>query len=79
MRAMMKAMGQEVPEPKVVIEVNPRHEVIKGLANLKESDAELAAVVSEQLTDNALLAAGLLENPQQMVNRINDLLARVAK
>ena len=79
MRAMMKAMGQEVPESKVVLEVNPRHEVIKGLASLKESDAELATIVSEQLTDNALLAAGLLENPQQMVNRINDLLARVAK
>ena len=35
MRAMMKAMGQEVPEAKVVLEVNPRHEVIKNLSAYK--------------------------------------------
>jgi len=79
MRAMMKAMGQEIPEPKVTIEVNPRHEVIKNLAALTEKDADLAELVAQQLTDNALLAAGMLDNPQEMVTRLNDLLARVAK
>lgn len=79
MRAMMKAMGQDAPEPKVVLEVNPRHQVIKNLSTLKESDAELAAMVTQQLTDNALLAAGMMENPQNMVNRMNDLLARIVK
>ncbi|MGJ8672454.1 molecular chaperone HtpG [Rubritalea sp.] len=79
MMAMMKAMGQEVPEPKVILEINPRSEVIKNLAGLQERDTELAALVTQQLTDNALLAAGLLENPQEMVSRMNDLLARVAK
>ena len=79
MMAMMKAMGQEVPAPKVTLEINPRSEVIKNLAGLQERDAELAGLVTEQLTDNALLAAGLLENPQEMVSRMNDLLARVAK
>ncbi|MFC5051960.1 molecular chaperone HtpG [Rubritalea spongiae] len=79
MMAMMKAMGQEVPAPKVTLEINPRSEVIKNLAGLQERDAELAGLVTQQLTDNALLAAGLLENPQEMVSRMNDLLARVAK
>ncbi|MFT5632464.1 MAG: TNF receptor-associated protein 1 [Rubritalea sp.] len=79
MRAMMKAMGQDAPEAKVVLEVNPRHQVIKNLSTLKESDAELAAMVTQQLTDNALLAAGMMENPQNMVNRMNDLLARIVK
>jgi HSP90 family molecular chaperone len=59
--------------------VNPRHQVIKNLSTLKESDAELAAMVTQQLTDNALLAAGMMENPQNMVNRMNDLLARIVK
>ncbi|GAA5493982.1 chaperone protein HtpG [Rubritalea halochordaticola] len=78
MRAMMKAMGQELPEPKVTLEVNPRSEVIKNLAGLKDRDTELAGIVAQQLTDNALLAAGLLENPQEMVGRLNDLLSRVS-
>lgn len=79
MMAMMKAMGQEVPTPKVTLEINPRSEVIKNLSNLQAKDNDLAALVAQQLTDNALLAAGLLENPQEMVSRMNDLLARVAK
>lgn len=79
MRAMMKAMGQDAPEPKVVLEVNPRHQVIKNLASLKDSDAELAGMVTQQLTDNALLAAGMMDNPQKMVNRMNDLLAKIVK
>lgn len=78
MRAMMKAMGQEMPVPKVTLEVNPRSEVIKNLAGLKERDTELAGIVAQQLTDNALLAAGLLENPQEMVGRLNDLLSRLS-
>ncbi len=79
MRAMMKAMGQDAPEPKVVLEVNPRHEVIKNLSALKESDEELASMVTQQLTDNALLAAGMMDNPQKMVNRMNDLLGKIVK
>ncbi|PQJ30016.1 molecular chaperone HtpG [Rubritalea profundi] len=79
MMAMMKAMGQEVPTPKVTLEINPRSEVIKNLSSLQQKDNELATLVAQQLTDNALLAAGLLENPQEMVSRMNDLLARVAK
>lgn len=79
MRAMMKAMGQDAPEAKVVLEVNPRHEVIKNLSALKDSNAELASMVTQQLTDNALLAAGMMDNPQSMVNRMNDLLAKIVK
>lgn len=78
MMAMMKAMGQEVPTPKVTLEINPRSEVIRNLSSLRERDEELAAIVVQQLTDNALLAAGLLENPQEMVGRLNALLARVS-
>ena len=78
MRSMMKAMGQEVPEAKVILEVNPRHEVIKNLAAMQSSNEELAKLVTEQLADNAMLAAGLLDNPQGMVNRLHDILAKVS-
>lgn len=79
MRAMMKAMGQDAPEAKVVLEVNPRHDVIKNLNVLRGTNAELAAMVTQQLTDNALLAAGMMDNPQNMVNRMNELLATIVK
>ena len=79
MMAMMKAMGQEAPAPKVVLEINPRHEVIRNLNSLQQSQPELAVTVLEQLTDNALLAAGLLEDPQAMITRLNALLAKVGQ
>lgn len=79
MRSMMKAMGQDVPEAKVVIELNPRHDVVKNLSSLVETNSELAELVAEQLTDNAMLAAGLLENPQSMINRLHDILVKVTK
>jgi TNF receptor-associated protein 1 len=77
MRAMMKAMGQDVPEPKPTLEINPGHALVRKLAALRSSDPELAAAVSTQLADQALLAAGLVENPQAVAARMNALLERV--
>lgn len=77
MRSMMKAMGQDVPEAKVVLELNARHEVIKNLATLSDSNPDLAELVTLQLADNAMLAASLLDNPQPMVNRLHKILEKV--
>ncbi len=77
MRAMMKAMGQEIPASQAVLEVNPRHALIKRLESLRHDQPELSALVAQQLADQALLAAGLIENPQALVKRMNDLLQRV--
>jgi HSP90 family molecular chaperone len=41
------------------------------------SDAELAKQISEQLFDNAMVAAGLLEDPREMVKRMNSLLEKL--
>ena len=38
MRAMMKAMGQEVPAVKPVLEINPRHNLVKKLAALRTDE-----------------------------------------
>ncbi len=79
MRAMMQAMGQPMPESKVELEINPRHSVIHGLAKLAESDSDTAELVAQQLTDNAMLAAGLLDNTHEMTERINKLLEKVVQ
>jgi TNF receptor-associated protein 1 len=80
MRRMMRAMKKsgEADEPvKVNLEINPRHAVIKRLAATRKSDADKAELVAEQLLDNALIAAGLLEDPSRMVARLNKLLESV--
>ena len=79
MRSILKAMNPDSPMPAPIIklEINPRSDVIKNLSALKDSDPELGKLVLEQLYDNALLAAGLLENPRNMAKRLNELLARV--
>lgn len=79
LRRMMKAMKKDGAEDavKVNLEINPRHAVIKKLAATKKADAERAGLVAEQLLDNALLAAGLLEDPTRMVSRLNKLLESV--
>ncbi|MEC7274469.1 MAG: molecular chaperone HtpG, partial [Verrucomicrobiota bacterium] len=59
MRKMMKAMQHKVGgsdmggEPAPKLQVNPRHPLIKNLANLRESNDELATLISSQLLDNA--------------------------
>lgn len=79
MRAMMQAMGQDMPVSKATLEINLRHNVIKGLAKLVSSDEDTAKLISQQLADNALLAAGLLENSHQMSARMNQLIEKLVK
>ncbi|HET7535710.1 MAG TPA: molecular chaperone HtpG, partial [Candidatus Didemnitutus sp.] len=80
MRRMMRAMKKpgEADEPiKVNLEINPRHAVIKRLAQTRGTSADKAELVAEQLLDNALIAAGLLEDPTRMIARLNKLLESV--
>lgn len=79
MRMMLKAMNPDnpLPAPAVKLEINPRSDVIKNLETLRNADEPLAKLVLEQLYDNALLAAGLLENPRAMAKRMNEILAKV--
>lgn len=80
MRRMMKAMNQEGAEPalKVHLQINPRHQLTKNVASLREKNEELAKLVAEQIFDNAMIAAGLLEDPRPMVGRIQQILESVA-
>lgn len=74
-REYMKAMGQEVPEVKPTLELNPRHDIIKGLSVLQNTQPELAALIATQLADTALLAAGLMEDPQSMADNMQQILS----
>ena len=77
MRRMMKAMKEDFDDPlKVDLEINPRHPLVRKLAQARESNPELAALVARQILDNAIMAAGLLEDARDTVSRMNDLMEK---
>ena len=76
MRSMMRAMQQDVEPVKVKLEINPRHPMVKSLAVARTVQPELASLAARQLLDNSLLSAGLLEDPRDMVKRLNELLGK---
>ncbi len=71
MRQMLQAMnpGEPLPPQKVEFELNSRHPLVHALAAAREADPELAKLVAAQLLDQALLAAGLLEDRVGLVDR----------
>ncbi|OIQ97094.1 chaperone protein HtpG [mine drainage metagenome] len=79
MRRVMKAMNRDGADSpvRVNLEINPRHAVVKRLAATRDSAPEKAKLVAEQLLDNALMAAGLLDDPTAMVQRLNKLLENI--
>ncbi|MBQ98133.1 MAG: molecular chaperone HtpG [Roseibacillus sp.] len=77
MRAMMEAMGQGAPEMKAKLEINPRHPLIRQLAAIQEDQRDLATKVAAQLTDHALLAAGMEVNTAEIAEGMTDLLGEL--
>jgi molecular chaperone HtpG len=80
MRRLMKAMKRdeaEVAPAKHDLEINPAHGIIVRLEAMRAGDPVLAASVAAQVLDNARVAAGLLEDPRAMLQRLNTLLEKV--
>ncbi len=78
MRRILKAMHQETGAPAPVrLEINPAHPLIRKLHGLKDANPELARLVTEQIYDNSLIAAGFADDPRAMVGRIYQLLERL--
>ena len=77
-RVMQKAHGASgiFGLGQYILEINPRHELIKRLADLRHKDEAFARLAAEQIFDNALISAGLLEDSRNMVNRMYQILER---
>jgi TNF receptor-associated protein 1 len=79
-RALRMMKDDEAGEqPKLDLEINPRHALVHSLNALRKTDAAKAAMICEQLLDNTLLAAGIVEEPRLLVGRLNKLLEMAAK
>lgn len=87
MRRMMRIVETQeggastsgMPLPKQIVEINPNHDIIVGIHRLKDADPALAKVLADQVFDNCLIAAGLLDDGRSMLPRLNDLMQCVVK
>jgi molecular chaperone HtpG len=79
MRRMMKAMNKDGADAplRVNLEINPRSAVMKRLFESHTASPDRARLVAEQILDNALISAGLLEDTTKMVARLYKLLESV--
>ena len=66
---MMQGPEGEMPASKVKFQINPNHAIIHGLFKLMEKDEPTALLVANQLLDNALASANLLDDPREMIAR----------
>jgi len=78
MRRIMEAAGQNLPETKPNLELNPDHPLFLKLD--QEQDDDRFEALSHLLFDQALLAeGGQLDDPSTFVKRLNKLLLELSK
>ncbi|HSJ03861.1 MAG TPA: molecular chaperone HtpG [Verrucomicrobium sp.] len=78
LRQMMKAMKKDdgMDAAEVILELNPSHPIVRKLAGATASNPELAGLLAQQILDNALLSAGLLDDPQAMIGRMHSIMEK---
>ena len=75
MQSLLKAMGQDGPEIKPILEINPTHEIIKKLESVQ--DDRLFEDATRLLFEQALLIEGApVKKPVDFVRRLNSMLGR---
>lgn len=85
LRRMMRMVDTQngsnevTPLPKQTVEINPKHPVIVGLNEIRKKEPTLAKVCAEQVFDNCLVAAGLLDDGRSMLPRLNGILESLVK
>ena len=69
---MLQQAGQEVPESKPILEINPEHPLVKKLEGSAQFD-DLAHVIFDQAV---IAEGGLPADPAEYIKRINSLLLK---
>ena len=77
MQRVYKLLDREFEVPKKILELNPRHKLLKALAELPESDPLLETCV-EQIYEDALLIEGIHPDPASMIPRLEQLMEAAA-
>ena len=81
MRRMMTMVesGKAPTLPDQTLEINASHPIMFSLANARSAQPELAGKVANQLFSNALIAAGLLDDPRIMLPNVTDIMHEALK
>ncbi len=69
MERIMKSLGQDVPETKPILEINPKHPLVKKLKT--KVDKDLVKVLFDQAV---LSEGGQIKEPAEFVKRMNKLM-----
>jgi molecular chaperone HtpG len=82
MEKILKAMNQEVPETKRILELNPDHPLMQSLSRMfgEDRDNPKLADYCELLLDQALLAEGsTLRDPLRFTRLVSELMVTAAR
>jgi TNF receptor-associated protein 1 len=79
MRKMMKNLmaGKEndgMSNIPMTLELSPEHHIVTTLHAIKDENEPVARIAVEQIFDNALIAAGTLDDPRVLLSRLNKVL-----
>jgi len=76
MERMMRLMDESYAGSKKVLEINPNHALIRNLSVLRQDAAQsdLVEKAINQIYDGALLIEGMLESPNDFVDRMTALM-----
>ena len=77
MRRIMEAAGQEVPDSKPILEINPKHPLVEKMDAEADEDrfSDLASIIFDQAQ---LAEGGQLDDPAAYVARLNKLLLELS-
>merc|ERR1719474_1778609 len=70
-RQYLHAPGEDVTTPPQRIQINPSHNIIKGLYEKVQTEEENAQIIARQMINNAFIAAGILDDPRDMLKDMN--------
>jgi HSP90 family molecular chaperone len=73
MQRVYQMLKREYDTPQKILEINPRHTIIKQMNHLAEDNA-LGDLVIDQIYEDALLSEGLHPDPASMISRIQQFI-----
>ena len=73
-RQYLNALGEDVTTPPQRMQINPSHNIIKGLYEKIEKNEQEAMVIARQMINNAFIAAGILDDPRDMLKDMNSVM-----
>ena len=77
MQRVYRMLEQDFEVPKKILELNPRHSLLRKMTTLREPN-ELLDTCVEQIYESALLIEGLHPDPASMIPRIQEIMEAAA-